>query len=355
DVLATRGDAVQSAPACPYKGLDSYTEADRDYFFARESFQDLVVANLMASRLTVLYGPSGVGKSSLLQAGVMPLLRQAGEGAFSFLAVEDAIVVYCDSWRDDPLFELGNALLRAVPTPEVVSDLLAEHPPLSVDLLQKVATRCGADIYLLLDQFEELELYHTDASGEAFDLELARIIKAPGLPVSVLIGVRDDALAKLDRLEPLVPRILDNKLRLDHLTQSEAREAIKQPLDRYNATVPPDEQVDIESALVEELLTQLKSGSVSLTDGGEVIVGGSDSVEAPYLQLVMTRLWAAEAEDDSRVMRLETLRRLGEAKQIVRTHLATVMAELTEEQREIAASVFHHLVTKSGTKSSHTA
>jgi hypothetical protein len=121
DVIAPRGDAVQAAPVCPYKGLDSYTEADRDYFFARDSFQDLVVANLMASRLTVLYGPSGMGKSSLLQAGVMPLLRQAGEGAFSFLAVENAIVVYCDSWRDDPLLELGDALLRAVPTSEVAS------------------------------------------------------------------------------------------------------------------------------------------------------------------------------------------------------------------------------------------
>jgi len=49
-----------------------------------------------------------------------------------------------------------------------------------------------------------------------------------------------------------VPRILDNKLRLDHLTQSEAREAIKQPLDRYNATVPADAKVDIEPALVED-------------------------------------------------------------------------------------------------------
>jgi WD40 repeat protein len=355
DVMAPREDALQGAPACPYKGLDSYAEADRDYFFARDSFRDLVVANLMASRLTVLYGPSGVGKSSLLQAGVMPLLRQAGEGAFSFLAVEDTIVVYCNSWRDDPLVELGDALRRAVPTPEAVSDLLAGRPALSLELLQEIASNVDADIYLLLDQFEELALYHSGASRDAFDSELARIIKAPRLPVSVLLGVRDDALAKLDRLEPYVPRILDNKLRLDHLTPSEAREAIEQPLDRYNATLPPDAQVDIEPALVVELLSQLKGGSVSLTDGGEAVVDSSESVEAPYLQLVMTRLWAAEAEEGSRVMRIETLRRLGEAEQIVRTHLDTVMAALTEEQREIAARVFHHLVTKSGTKSSHTA
>lgn len=232
DVLTPQEGALKGAPACPYKGLESYSEADSDYFFARDSFRDLIAANLMASRLTVLYGPSGVGKSSLLQAGVMPLLRQTSEGAFSYLAVEDAIVVYCGSWRNDPLVELGRALLHAVPTPVAVSDLLAENPALSLELLQEVASRLGADIYLLLDQFEELALYHTGDSGEAFYAELARIVKAPGLPVSVLVGVRDDALATLDRLEPYVPRVLDNKLRLEQLTQSEAREAIEQPLVR---------------------------------------------------------------------------------------------------------------------------
>lgn len=355
DVLTPQEGALKGAPACPYKGLESYSEADSDYFFARDSFRDLIAANLMASRLTVLYGPSGVGKSSLLQAGVMPLLRQTSEGAFSYLAVEDAIVVYCGSWRNDPLVELGRALLHAVPTPVAVSDLLAENPALSLELLQEVASRLGADIYLLLDQFEELALYHTGDSGEAFYAELARIVKAPGLPVSVLVGVRDDALATLDRLEPYVPRVLDNKLRLEQLTQSEAREAIEQPLVRYNASISPDRQVGIEPQLVDELLNQLKTGSLSVAEGGEGVVARSDSVESPYLQLVMTRLWTAESEAGSRMQRVETLRRLGGARQIVETHLDQVMAELSEEQRETAASVFRYLVTPSGMKISHTA
>jgi MoxR-like ATPase len=62
-------DDIESGivPDCPYKGLHPYTEADGEYFFGRDSDRDLVIANLMAGRLTVLYGPSGVGKSSLLQ------------------------------------------------------------------------------------------------------------------------------------------------------------------------------------------------------------------------------------------------------------------------------------------------
>jgi WD40 repeat protein len=350
EVFAFLGDTQQDAVICPYKGLGSYTEADKDYFFARDSFRDLVAANLMASRLTVLYGPSGVGKSSLLQAGVIPLLRQTADGAFSYLAVKDAVVVYCDSWPDDPLVELGSALLHAVPKPAVVSDLMAKAPALSVELVQDVASRFGASIYLLLDQFEELSLSHTGAGAEAFNSELGRIIRAPGVPVSVLLGVRDDALAELDQLEPYVPDILDNKLRLEHLTPAEAQEAIEQPLARYNALVPTDQHVDIEPELVTELLTQLAGGSVSVTEKGEGVDDSSQSVEAPYLQLVMTRLWRAETQQGSNLLRIGTLRQLGGAEQIVRTHLDAVLAGFNDEQRVTASSVFRHLVTKSGRK-----
>jgi len=285
----------------------------------------------------------------------MPLLRKTAEGAFSYLAVQDAIVVYCDSWRDDPLQTLGDALFRAVPTSVAVSDLRAKHAALSCEMLQDVASRLDADIYLLLDQFEELLLYHTGEGGDAFDSELGRIIRTSELPVSVLLGVRDDALAELDRLERYAADILENKLRLEHLNRFEAQEAIEQPLVRYNATVPPEQQVSINSDLVTKLLDQLQEGSVSIADGGEGDIARSEAVKTPFLQLVMARLWTAENEQGSRTLRVETLDQLGGAKQIVRSHLDTVMAELADNDRAIAASVFHHLVTKSGTKISHSA
>src|SRR5712691_8564235 len=71
--------------AMPYQGLAPYSEDDAGYFFGRESEREIIIANLMASRLTVLYGPSGVGKSSVLSAGVSHRLRshmeRAGEDA----------------------------------------------------------------------------------------------------------------------------------------------------------------------------------------------------------------------------------------------------------------------------------
>ena len=64
-------------PRSPFKGLAYFGDSETDwlFFFGRERESELVAANLMASRLTVLYGPSGVGKSSLLRAGVARRLR----------------------------------------------------------------------------------------------------------------------------------------------------------------------------------------------------------------------------------------------------------------------------------------
>ena len=66
---------ISSENFCPYLGLQPYTEAEQNYFFGRDRDVRVISSNLFASPLTVLYGPSGVGKSSVLLAGVVPFLR----------------------------------------------------------------------------------------------------------------------------------------------------------------------------------------------------------------------------------------------------------------------------------------
>jgi hypothetical protein len=94
------------SPVDPFKGLARFEDTDEDaaLFFSRGRDRDVVVANLMASRLTVLYGESGVGKSSLLRAGVAHHLRRSGE---------PAIVVVFDAWQSEPLRALEQALADA--------------------------------------------------------------------------------------------------------------------------------------------------------------------------------------------------------------------------------------------------
>ena len=72
---------MSTAPISPYKGLNAFEDSELDalLFFGREREREIVVANLIAARLTVLYGPSGVGKSSLLHAAVARSLRELPE------------------------------------------------------------------------------------------------------------------------------------------------------------------------------------------------------------------------------------------------------------------------------------
>jgi WD40 repeat protein len=348
---------LAAMPECPYKGLHAYTEADGEYFFGRDSDRDLVIANLIAGRLTVLYGPSGVGKSSLLQAGVMRHLRQMPQNAFSYLAVRNAIIVYHSSWHNDSLTDLGHELVQAVPDPDGIEDIVQTQRPLSAELLRELTDRLNSYVYLLLDQFEEQALYQPGQQGEKFLEELGKIITTPGLRASVLLGIREDALSKLDRLEAYVPGLFDNNLPLDHLNSDEAREAIEGPLTRYNELMAPGKEVSIEDELIDELLPQLQTGSVSVGDVGQGGVNASseESIETPFLQLVMTRLWDEEAQRGSRILRRATLASLGGADRIVRTHLDAVMSELSEQEQDIAARIFRYLVTPSGAKYSYTA
>src|SRR5262249_61917184 len=110
--------------------------------------------------------------------------------------------------------------------------------------------------------------------------------------------------------------------------------------------------------VVECVLAQGGAGRVELRGGGRGGVEGSVSerrIEAPFLQRVMARLWDGEQSAGSRVLRLATLVELGGAEQIVRDHLDRALDALSPEQQDLAASIFNHLVTPSGTKIAHDA
>ena len=90
---------------CPYVGLQPYTDAEREYFFGRERDQRIIASNLYASSLTVLYGESGVGKSSILLAGVAPYLRSQPR---------TAVVVFREWQRPDFLAAIKSECREAV-------------------------------------------------------------------------------------------------------------------------------------------------------------------------------------------------------------------------------------------------
>jgi WD40 repeat protein len=331
---------------CPYKGLQPYTEEDRAYFFGRERDQEIIASNLYAAPLTVLYGASGVGKSSVLLAGVVPKLRQTPRLA---------IVVFRDWQNPDFQSALKTELSREVE--RSLGKPCGADPSLPFDdFLAACARSLRGPVFFLLDQFEEYFLYHRSEDGEnGFDVAFARAINREEIGANFMLSMREDGLSKLDRFQGRIPNLLANMLRLDYLDREAATRAIRRPLDEYNRRLSAGQApVVIEDSLVGVLLRDLQTGRVTLEQAGQGQAGSAISadarIETPFLQLVLTRLWQEEMAAGSSVLRLETLNRLGGTENIARTHLDTAMEELSETERDVAARMFRFLVTPSGSK-----
>lgn len=322
----------------PYKGLAPFDESDTDamLFFGRERETEIVSANALAARLTVLYGPSGVGKSSLLRAGVVHRLRRAS-------LTEPIAVAYFSSWAGDPALGIDEAVRGALA--DSFGGDPGDAPGDLVDRLDGWAAALGAQIVVILDQFEEHFLYHE--AGAGLHEFLPELVTRPGLRVNVVIGIRDDELARLDVFKAHIPGLFGNYLRLDRMSRDAGRAAIIGPLERFNESTA--EHVAIEPALVETVLADVALGQIDGRQGAP----DESGIETPYLQLVLQRIWDVERERRSNVLRLSTLAELGGARRIVDDHLARAMAALTPAQQDVAAGMFDHLVTPSGTKIAH--
>lgn len=336
---------------CPYKGLQPYTEADRAFFFGRERDSEIIASNLYAAHLTVLYGESGVGKSSVLLAGVVPLLRQTPNVA----------VVVFRHWQDAQFA----SMLRA----EILKSVAeASGKEAEVDFalpLDEFLIACNrilrGPVFFIFDQFEEFFLYHEQPGGgaEGFDAEWARSVNRQDVDANFLLSLREDSLSRLDRFRGRVPKLMGNMLRLKHLDEEAGRTAIRKPLEKYNQLLTAGEPpMEIEDRLVETLLQEIQAGRVMLGAGrGQTTQEkqpGSERIETPFLQMVLTRLWNEERAEGSHVLRLETLTRLGGAERIIRTHLDKVMEQLSDAEKDVAAQLFRFLVTPSGSKIAHT-
>jgi WD40 repeat protein len=325
-----------ATPSSPFKGLNAFEDSEIDalLFFGREREREIVVANLIASRLTVLYGPSGVGKSSLLRAAVARSLRELPE---------EPLVIVFSRWSDDPATALA----------EAVSEASGSDPNGSpLEALERAQS--GRDVYVVLDQAEEYFLYHADDGGPGSFAETLPAVLSGPYRVNVLVSLREDSLAKLDRFTGKIPGLFSNTLRLDRLDRQAARSAIVRPVERFGELTGTD--VVVAPGLVERVLDEVGTGQIEPALGGLGAVEGREDgarIEAPYLQLVMQRLWDEERGEGSNTLRIDTLERLGGAQQIVEEHLEGALAELTPEQKDVAARLFNHLVTPSGTKIAH--
>jgi WD40 repeat protein len=329
----------------PYRGLQPYTEAYREYFFGRDRDKIIICSNLVGSPLTIMYGASGVGKTSVLLAAVLPHLK----------TISRVTAIPFSNWQQTDFFgDLQSEIRQRVRARTMSLNKGATggelDPDLTFDeLLAMSANRLQSRLLFIFDQFEE---YFLRPSGtpeiERFEASLARVINRRDIDAHFLIALREEELSRLDRFQGRIPNLLNNTLRLERLDRNAGREAIVKPLEIYNDkfALTGSERITIHEKLVEDLLDKATERLPATKKDGS-----AEGVETPVLQLLLTRLWNEEIRQGSRVLRSETLdQQLGGVKRIVSSYVDEVMADLTEPEREIASRIFKYFITATGAK-----
>jgi tetratricopeptide (TPR) repeat protein len=225
-----------------YPGVPPFEEQDHKCFFGREPATEELLLRVLSVRLLLQFAPSGVGKTSLLNAGLFPKLRER-----NFVPVAVRLNKPSESLVQSATRSLKDAANKSglkepiIPeTADSLWDLLAETQLWSNDLLLLTPV-------LVFDQFEEVFTLRDEAFRKRFaveigELSLGRMTQGfrndpSGGPennslapdVKIIISLREEYLGKLEEFSTSIPDLFHERLRLAPLSAKDAEEAIVKP------------------------------------------------------------------------------------------------------------------------------
>jgi tetratricopeptide (TPR) repeat protein len=270
----------------PYPGPRSFSRKERAVFRGRDYESRELFSLVVAHKIVLLYSQSGAGKTSLLNAGLTPLLQEEGFQVFPVARVAGGIP--------------GALNVESVPNPYALNVLLSwseqdgglEPKQLaSISLnqfLQRNRSSQGADRrdsvrVLLFDQFEELFTCYPERWKERAEFvdQLAEALRADDY-LRVVLGMREEYLGPLDVYAHALPESMDTRFRLERLGKEDALAAVVEPLKITRRHFAPD----VAEKLVEDLL-KIKV----VSDHETTLEAVGEYVEPVQLQVVCSGLW----------------------------------------------------------------
>ncbi|MEU1942624.1 AAA family ATPase [Streptomyces sp. NPDC020125] len=239
-----------SGGVCPYRGLASYRQQDARWFFGRERSTDALVTQLRAAEetggLVVLVGASGAGKSSLLNAGLVPALRERrvlhlvpGADPLAELArripeLTDAVPASAEPEAREPRAE----------APEPGTPGFARAVREAVTAWAQRETSAAARPVVIVDQFEEAFTLGSDEADRRAFIQLLHAICTPDgpgepPPVLVVLGIRADFYELCLAYPELADALQHRHMVLGPLTTAELREAVTGPAKAVGLELEP--------------------------------------------------------------------------------------------------------------------
>jgi hypothetical protein len=244
----------------PFKLLDAYNYGDRDYFFGRNEEIDRLYQMVFRTNLVLVYGPSGTGKTSLIQCGLASKFHPT-----------DWYSIFVRR-GDDVNQSLRDALTKALKDTETDSITTA------IDRIYKYYLR---PVYLIFDQFEELFILgdSDDTERKNFE-ETLKDIHRENHRCCIMLVMREEFIARLYDLEREMPSLANfhNRLRVEPMNYEKAFEVVKKSLmyPAFNITL---EEPNANTKKILDKFTAKKTG-----------------IQLPYLQVYLDMLWKEDFE-----------------------------------------------------------
>ncbi|MCA9662231.1 MAG: SUMF1/EgtB/PvdO family nonheme iron enzyme [Myxococcales bacterium] len=322
EMLAAPARPSASVPTGnPYRGLQAFEAEHRSLFFGRTAEVRSVVDRLRTDSFVVVAGDSGVGKSSLCRAGVIPSVL---EGDLDPSKTWRTVTMTPGRY---PRQSFVSVISRGFGLSEdEVSDLLAQEPEALVRALRRQLGDTGGCL-IFLDQFEEFVTIAEPSEVEVIGPMVVRLLAGiPGL--RVLATVRGDFLTRVVTVPGLGDEVSRGIFLLRPLSPDGAREAIVGPARVNGVSFESDD-------LVDELVAAGVKGSL------------------PLLQFALAELWESRDKSASVITEVE-LRKIGGVTGALARHADGVIASLLPNQRSAARRLLMRLVTLDNTRASLT-
>ena len=298
-------------PGSPYLGLSKFEPEDKDKFFGREQLITKLSKDLEQNNLLLLVGASGSGKSSLVQAGIIPYLSDEWGAA---KLVKLIFLPY-----KNPFESLYNSLPNKYKNTatEIINQ---ENNDGLIKLIDELKENSQQGI-IFIDQFEEIFTLTPKLKRDQFIANLVSLMKQLDRSVKLIIAMRSDFLDNLRKYGDFTNEV-ESKIRLmKDMTESELRLAIAEPAARNGVT--------FEKGLVEQIISDLDRQAGPL----------------PLLQYTLDLLWEKDGvSDENRVLNIKTYDNLGGVFGALEQQANKIYEKFNDQEKEAVNRIFLELI-----------
>ena len=317
----------------PFVGLRPFQPEDSSLYFGRD--RDVAVLQNLVITIPVLvvYAPSGTGKSSLLNAGLLPVLK----------ADPELLPVLVG----DPFQDVSEFMQQQLARSGWADSLPAREESLA-QYLERHLAGTGRRVVLVLDQFEE-RLKDPRTESELF-AEIARLANTRSEAATTIISIREDYLGGLEKLMRRVTGLLDASYRVPNMPRTSLAEAVHGPLGAADAGFT------VEDGLVAEVLTDLEREGAQPESIGTRMPGtraANGHIEPGYFQVVWSHLWAKDAAS-GKMLTKATYDQEGRATGILKSFVTDTISQLPPFEAEALYAAIRYLVLPTAAKVSLT-